>query len=922
MSLLQAQRAIADKALTDAGKLLGRPAGGVEAAHSGGFNQRFENGVVYWHTNTGPAILRGNIARGYDLRGAEGTDPRTGRRRFGYPDADEALSPDGIPFQRFEFATLVATPGLGSVAVDRDHLLAEEDPTEAGNTLGLPIGDTTGLLKFRFTRFERGVVLSHEAVPQPFVLRLHCGAMLGKPAMVKTDPGTSLPFLFEMRLRRSFVEAMERDFAPGQFAELLKAMSLNHLKLREVGSRQLNALDMSADSREIVGGDIRLRLGPCKLAGPIPDRRLFSLSMTPTDVPGTDNRIYDVVPHAIYSKRSWTHFGMVHATDLHVSRRYDGYPEIWRQRGNLEAVRAFSNPNDNLRNFIRWANNEHAKGRLDLILATGDIVDFIFDNDMDHAGAGNFRFFERLVRGLEPARDRDGAHSEALRVPVFVTFGNHDYRPRAFPMFFRFRVDDANKYINGAALAAIALGALAGGPLGIFLGAVGLLGGIFGTTQSISRDRHEYRGFNLLEEDARDLQGGQRRFLSQDEAEALVAPVDLPSFVFSHLTPQAEYSRSIGDNHLLLMLDSGPDKGVVETMGHWLLGESGLNDDNEAFLAGTPNSRGSRIDPASTQRMIAQTRGLVIVGMHAPPLNTEGNEVPWFFRASARQVAGSDDLRAMTRSFLHRHVPVTKGQDFLASTRPHPLEDDWPTARTDFYAKGRLNELNASGTAQNNKQDWMRVFAGIGAARGVDMVLAGHVHKDVEVSLQTDGDTIRYVNDFHTENRAASYTTIESDFRHPVHVRVRSDGLAEISRQERAEVHEGVVEQFTEVSVPANADTLADAGDKRAWWQRFAPLVIQSPCLGPTDSNHRRPGKQNPVFQGVRQITVEGDVISGVQLVTLETIKQVVSGLALKPTDVAPPIEVAKPVDPVDDDGDGGGVGPQRTAPPQGGAIR
>lgn len=68
MSLKLALRAISKKVTSKAGKVLGSPLRAVEPAHSGGFRQSFDNGVVYWHASTGAAIVRGNIGVGYAAR--------------------------------------------------------------------------------------------------------------------------------------------------------------------------------------------------------------------------------------------------------------------------------------------------------------------------------------------------------------------------------------------------------------------------------------------------------------------------------------------------------------------------------------------------------------------------------------------------------------------------------------------------------------------------------------------------------------------------------------------------------------------------------------------------------------------------------------------------------------------------------------
>lgn len=212
------------------------------------------------------------------------------------------------------------------------------------------------------------------------------------------------------------------------------------------------------------------------------------------------------------------------------------------------------------------------------------------------------------------------------------------------------------------------------------------------------------------------------------------------------------------------------------------------------------------------------------------------------------------------------------------------MHPEWPRARTAHFCSGDLSELSASGTAKRNEDAWIDVLLGRAGRRGVDLVLCGHIHRDHEVSLQRLGSGApAFVADFHTENREASYKSVELDA-DKVHVVVGDPGQVAIRRRRRAETHEGERVTFTEVQVPGNADTLAAAADKADWWRRRAPLLIQSPCLGPTDSNHRRKGKQSPRFQGVRKITVRAGVIDEIELVTLDAMQRaIVQGTLQRP---------------------------------------
>jgi hypothetical protein len=99
----------------------------------------------------------------------------------------------------------------------------------------------------------------------------------------------------------------------------------------------------------------------------------------------------------------------------------------------------FHNPNDDLRRFIRYANQEAAEGRLDFIVMTGDLTDYclvtdhprgLFDFDLPYTNWN--RFIDIILN--RPISPRDGYQmqplepGEELLVPIFTIVGNHDYR--------------------------------------------------------------------------------------------------------------------------------------------------------------------------------------------------------------------------------------------------------------------------------------------------------------------------------------------------------------------------------------------------------------------------------------------------------------------------------------------------------------
>jgi hypothetical protein len=129
----------------------------------------------------------------------------------------------------------------------------------------------------------------------------------------------------------------------------------------------------------------------------------------------------------------------IHLTDLHLAARND----LWE--AEVHAViegspvtpgpQAFKNFNGRLREFIRWANEAADKGELDFIWALGDLVDFCRTGLFDHTpGDSNWSIFTEIVAG-SPAEQQRG--NEGLRVPIFTTTGNHDWRTYPYSPVFR-----------------------------------------------------------------------------------------------------------------------------------------------------------------------------------------------------------------------------------------------------------------------------------------------------------------------------------------------------------------------------------------------------------------------------------------------------------------------------------------------------
>jgi 3',5'-cyclic AMP phosphodiesterase CpdA len=139
------------------------------------------------------------------------------------------------------------------------------------------------------------------------------------------------------------------------------------------------------------------------------------------------------VPHALCLRVPSPQVRFVHLTDLHLAERNDLWDE---EQASLlprpsKGPEAFTNFNERARRFIHWANEQADEGELDFVLALGDLVDFVEQGITEpHTAPNNWQVFTEILTGAGIERDRD---NPGLKVPVFTTTGNHDWRTNPYP---------------------------------------------------------------------------------------------------------------------------------------------------------------------------------------------------------------------------------------------------------------------------------------------------------------------------------------------------------------------------------------------------------------------------------------------------------------------------------------------------------
>jgi len=890
------------------------------ARRHGGSMRQYERGNIYWHPVMGTEAreVHGGILDKYLSVGGPGEDKISHRRILGFPMTDERMTSDGLcPVSYFEWGAIYWFWRAVVLHGDLHHLWKEksEEGRQPRLPLGLPndrmravpfgypIDDQQGLADGQVVFCERGCLWKGPASNDHLLSFSLSTPPIGRPAIWNSEASSNTPLPIQIRCDASFdtLTTIARNNRATLFTEIWQGRLFLQRVVAQGQPIEEVPVECTQAAREEPGAESFGPVSPLWFRVPpgrkLSDRALYNIIYRNPDT----GRTYPLGPHAIYAKSGWENFGFMHATDLHVSRRLETVRGQLRNLGLGDSEKRYLNYNDSFRDFVRFANHLHDLGTVDLILATGDLVDYEYEKGDNLNGGGNFTFFRKLILGEVPYPDPDDTGTipphEELRVPLFTVPGNHDYRKNPYDFFFEVELsvsEGVGGFLSwlGDKLTPDFLSDITPDIVTSLVSIPGrTLESVDPTRFSVAPFRH-YQTHNLTEEDALWLTGRRGNTIplqrSKEESKKMLE-IDKLSAYFEQINDLGSYIIRLGP-HRIVMLDSRWDIWLPKDVGDKIDDYLALNEeDQRTMMNGAENQSGIDGQHISllTQALKQDDQGLVIVGIHAPPINPKGNEYPHYFRETELAISKWEEMAG----FLIRSDPFSfmrqdsqgRFSSFDLSLGLHKHRNqgwiiDNPT--TGFFKYGDVDDLLDWGISKGENDEFLRLCAGLNAPRKVDLLLCGHVHHNVEFRLaaRSSGD-LEFYTDFYSENPSFYYPSkmlVNSrikavDRAFPLMTTKKIEEIRSLSPTEAADA----VAQPSSFAVPTYPNPLngiADPQKRKEWWNDHRPLIVQTAAVGPLE-NSQRSTKPEPTFNGFRVGLVLQNMVSRIHYVRMKELR-------------------------------------------------
>jgi len=530
---------------------------------------------------------------------------------------------------------------------------------------------------------------------------------------------------------------------------------------------------------------------------------------------------YNVNFHAVYiHENDWHDLSIIHATDPHIAWRNDFIQPTVRSALGKDHASSFINFNEKFRNFIHYANQRHSEGKCDLILLTGDLVDFTTIKRKFVDGIGipddNFTLLRDLVTAWPTCKGL--VVGEELKAPLFTLLGNHDYRPSEYPLICTYE--------------------LAGGK------------DLYTSEQ--------YPAYRLTRDEALAYESGPGKEMPYSDATTGIydqSHLDhAPNNYRACINPDLDYIIPLG-KHRIICLDSGPDKGeftgLADAMSH-ALGFKSVTESRKDFIAGSPDSEGFAAEQIQfLEGQLSDVDGLAMVACHSPLINFRDNPPPHLFREAEHKELTPTELKELSAIlFIKEYTPIlaqllmeyykrlndgdTTGALAVAKGIQAFTFDYWTKAtgwslqNTPHCKKGGRDPDLGRGVADERFNEFFgAITKKTKNNKNVELVLTGHTHHSLEFTAHWEDNLIAFLHDYYIDGTL--------------------DSLPPSS--------------YWKTPLPDCTDPLNKTDNPKKWWQKHSPLFVQ------TLSAAAPPGSGENL--GALRITIKGDVITHIERIHL-----------------------------------------------------
>ncbi len=523
---------------------------------------------------------------------------------------------------------------------------------------------------------------------------------------------------------------------------------------------------------------------------------------------------YNINFHSVYlHQKDWSTFNILHAADSHVAWRNDFIKSTVQNALGGDAARSFINFNENFRYFIHSSNELHRTGKADLIVLTGDLVDYIEITRKFTGGPGipadNFFFLRNQL--ISWKRCSEMVVGEELEMPLFTLLGNHDYRPAEYPLIATYE----------------------------------LAGGVDLYTSE------QYGAFSLTRDEALAYESGKSKDIPYYGATEGIQHQShlkqVPPTYRACLNPDANYIIPLG-KHRLICLDSGPDKDeITGLIDGWLYTDE-LIGSRYDFIHTTPDGEGFSAEQIQfIEEQVKQVDGLVILACHHPIINFRYVPPPHQFREyehAQLSPQGKLELSAILftqeyalilslfiREYYKRVGAGDNNGAMAVALQIQAFTFDywaklfgWPLGGTPYFKKGgREPELGRGVPDEHFPEFFTAITLMTKKKKKAELVITGHTHRSIEYTARWQNGLFTLLHDYYLDG------TVEG--KSPV--------------------------QHWQKALPEYADPLSKSTNPQKWWHDHSPLFVQALSVAAP------PPPSKTV--GFLRIVVQNDIITRVE---------------------------------------------------------